>query len=50
MDRYCQKHPDQKMVELFTSWACDTCDGKIQLKPDDPELVPEHIFLSFYGD
>lgn len=24
----CQKHPNQKMIQLFTSWACDLCDPR----------------------
>lgn len=28
MTKHCPRHPDQKMVELFSSWACDVCDGK----------------------
>lgn len=24
----CPKHPNEKMVQLFSSWACDACDGK----------------------
>lgn len=24
----CPKHPNEKMIQLFSSWACDVCDGK----------------------
>lgn len=28
MNKYCPKHPKQKLIQLFSSYACDVCDGK----------------------
>lgn len=30
--QFCPKHPNQALIQLFTSWACDVCDGKAELK------------------
>lgn len=29
---YCPKHPNEKMIQLFSSYACDICDGKKEVK------------------
>lgn len=43
MDKYCQKH-NCKMIQLFSSWACDVCDGKVnnslKLAENNPVNTP----------
>ena len=31
----CNRHPGTEMVQLFSTWACDLCDGKTEKLTDD---------------
>lgn len=51
--RFCPEHPDEPMVLLFNSWACDICDGKkipkrfiVNLGDTDPDRFV-HDFTYF---
>lgn len=49
----CPRHPKQKMIALFTSWACDICDPPmltLTKAQDFPLLLKERWWELFWMD
>lgn len=44
MEKYCTKHPGQKMTLLLYSYVCDACDGKVAAPVAETKTISDREY------